>query len=192
MSNQTRALQISATLTLVISALCGGFLFLTGSHIPKYVILFLCLITCCLSYCNNHNTFKSVFQPFKDFLLPWCPWYFSVIVLMVFFQGVPEGKEFFNALLIMSCIFIALYSIDIKREAVIVCLALTLFLSTLAIDIQMLTVGFMGADVIGTNKNKVLGITSALTVSCLGSLLLGNNDYSKKTKILIAHGQPSP
>lgn len=185
MSKQPRALQISATLTLVVSALCGGFLFLTGSHIPKYVILFLCLITCCLSYCNNHNTFKSVFQPFKDFLLPWCPWYFSVIVLMLFFQGVPEGKEFFNALLIMSCIFIALYSIDIKREAVIVCLALTLFLSTLAIDIQMLTVGFMGADVIGTNKNKVLGITSALTVSCLGSLLLGNNDYSKKTKILI-------
>lgn len=185
MLNQPRALQISAMITLVVSALCGGFLFLTGSHIPKYVILLLCLITCCLSYCSNHDTFKSVFQPFRDFLLPWCPWYFSVIVLMAFFQGVPEGKQFFNALLIMSSIFIALSSVNLKREVVIVCLATALLLSTVAIDIQMLTVGFIGNDVIGTNKNKVLGITSALTASCLGSLLLGNNEYSNKTKLLI-------
>ena len=95
-----------ATFTLLICALCGGFLFLTGSHIPKYIVLFFCFLTILASYLvHKAPDLNSYTRSYIEFFTPWAPWYFSVIVLVLFFDGVPESSEFFNALLIMFLIF---------------------------------------------------------------------------------------
>lgn len=177
-----------ATFTLLICALCGGFFFLTGSHIPKYVVLVLCFLTILASYIvHKAPDLNSYTRSYIEFFTPWAPWYFSVIVLVLFFDGVPESSEFFNALLIMFLIFGALYPQHFERKKVITYLAISLLIVSLAIDFQILTYGFSsgGSSVIGTNKNKVLGITSALTLCCFGTLLFEGHKYNQRIKLLL-------
>lgn len=175
-----------ATFTLLICALCGGFFFLTGSHIPKYVVLVLCFLTILASYIiHKAPDLNSYTRSYIEFFTPWAPWYFSVIVLVLFFDGVPESSEFFNALLIMLFIFGAMYPQQFSRTKVITYLSIALILVSLAIDIQILTYGFDGSSVIGTNRNKVLGITSALTLCCFGTLIFEEEKYNRNCKFLL-------
>ncbi len=175
-----------ATFTLLICALCGVFFFLTGSHIPKYVVLVLCFLTILASYIiHKAPDLNSYTRSYIEFFTPWAPWYFSVIVLVLFFDGVPESSEFFNALLIMLFIFGAMYPQQFSRTKVITYLSIALILVSLAIDIQILTYGFDGSSVIGTNRNKVLGITSALTLCCFGTLIFEEEKYNRNCKFLL-------
>ena len=178
-----------AAFTLLICTLCGGFLFLTGSHIPKYVIFVFCFFTIISSYMvNQAPDLNSYVRSYIEFFTPWIPWYFSVVVLVLFFKGVPESSEFFNAFLIMFFIFGAMYPQRFSRAKVITYLAIALILVSLAVDIQILTYGFDGNSVIGTNKNKVLGITSALAICCFGTLLFEGNKYNQKVRLLLLAG----
>lgn len=175
-----------ATFTLLICALCGGFFFLTGSHIPKYVVFVLCFLTILASYIvNKAPDINSYTRSYIEFFTPWIPWYFSVTVLVLFFNGVPESSEFFNALLIMFFIFGAMYPQQFSRTKVITYLSIALILVSLAIDIQILTYGFDGGSVIGTNRNKVLGITSALTLCCFGTLIFEGEKYNRNSRFLL-------
>ena len=85
----------------------------------------------------------------------------------------------------MSVIFIAIYPNTPSRQFVIKSLSLSLLIACLAVCIQVVTYGFDGGSVIGSNKNKVLGITSVLTACCVGSLLMEGQLYNKQEKILI-------
>ena len=176
-----------ANFSLLICALCGGCFFLTGSHIPKYVIFVLCLLTILGAFFTSRKFDLNFYcKSYRDFFLPWLPWFFSVVILVVFFNGIPESSEFINAFLIMFFIFGALFPLNFTRSQVMTYLAIALLLVSLAVDIQILTMGFSpGGSVIGTNKNKVLGISSALTICCLGSLLFEGEKYNKKNKLLI-------
>lgn len=176
-----------ATFTLLICALCGGFLFLTGSHIPKYIVLVFCFLTIIVSYIiKKAPDIHSYTRSYIEFFTPWIPWYFSVIVLVLFFKGIPESSEYFNAFLIMFFIFGALSTQRFSRTHVITYLAIALILVSLAVDIQILTYGFDGSSVIGTNRNKVLGIASALALCCFGTLLFEGEKYNLKVKLLLA------
>lgn len=186
MYSRLSSFQTLTYITLGVCALSGGFLFLTGSHVPKYVIWLLCLLIFIHPEFRKQTSPQVLVNSYKDFIIPWLPWYFSILILVCFFNGVPESQDMFNAFLILSCIYLALSTLQLTRQLVIIALAFSLLLSTSAIDIQMLTVGFIdGNDVISVNKNKVLGVTSTLTVCCFGSLLLEPNVYGKKTKLLI-------
>lgn len=172
------------SLTVFVSALCAGFLFVTGSHIPKYILLLLCLFLIVQKILNKQFS-SSYVQGYFSFTSPWIPWFVSFIVLILFFGGVPRDIEFFNAFLIMSVIFIAIYPNTPSRQFVIKSLSLSLLIACLAVCIQVVTYGFDGGSVIGSNKNKVLGITSVLTACCVGSLLMEGQLYNKQEKILI-------
>ena len=127
-----------ATFTLLICALCGGFLFLTGSHIPKYIVLVFCFLTIIASYIiKKAPDIHSYTRSYIEFFTPWIPWYFSVIVLVLFFKGIPESSEYFNAFLIMFFIFGALSTQRFSRTHVITYLAIALILVSLAVDIQI-------------------------------------------------------
>lgn len=173
--------------TLLICALCGGCFFLTGSHIPKYVVFVLCLLAMTGAFLTKEKLDLNFYiKSYRDFFIPWLPWLFSVIVLVLFFNGLPESSEFFNAFLIMFFVFGALFSHKFSRSQVMTYLAAALFLVSIAVVIQILTIGISpGGSVIGTNKNKVLGISSALTICCLASLLFEGNKYSRNCKLLI-------
>lgn len=168
--------------TLIVCALSAGFLFLTGSHIPKYLIIVFCLLTFFFNLQENKNF--GYFDGALDLFFPWLPWLVSTLILVIFFDGIPVSQEIFNSFLLMFCIFMAFCTTGYSRKQVIVCLALSLFIASLCIDIQILLYGLQN-DVIGTNKNKVLTLTSVLTVSCLGFLLSEGNNCDQKTKWLI-------
>lgn len=180
------SLEKLAHLTAFICTFCASFLFLTGSHIPKYLILVFCLALVISFALKKDFHFKDFIEPYLDFISPWLPWFASILILSLFFHGVPQSKEFFNALLLMSVIFIALNFSQISRRYVILCLSVSLLIVSVLISTQVLMSGFgEGATVIGTNKNKVLGVTSILTISCLSSLLLEGKLYGNKEKSLL-------
>lgn len=185
MLSKFSALQISVIITLIISALSGGFLFATGSHIPKYLIFASSLITIILAVGAKTNCQYFNWKNIRDFFIPWLPWYCSTLILVCFFSGVPAYKEILNSLLLLICLFFSLYAKRITREQVIACLSIALLVMTLSINFQVLSVGDVSNDVIGTNKNKVLTVASALTVCFIGSFLFDSKKYSYKTKILI-------
>ena len=185
MLSRLSSLQISVIITLVIAALSGGFFFVTGSHIPKYLIFVASLITILLAARAKNSLRAFNRTSIRDFFVPWLPWYCSTIILACFFAGVPGYKEILNSFLLLSCLFFALYAKNITREQVIICLSIALLLMTLSINFQVLSTGDVSNDVIGANKNKVLTVASALTVCCIGSLLFDSKTYSRKTKILI-------
>ena len=173
-------------LTLLACAISAGFLFLTGSHIPKYVILILCFLTFCFFIKTTQGNIKNLCIATKEFFAPWCPWFFSIIVLVLFFNGVPEYKESLNALLLMFSVFFALYPQRFNRAKVISYLAFSILLASVCINIQIVTLGFVdGPNVIGTNKNKVLGVMSVLTSCCIGALIFEGSSYSNRVKLLI-------
>lgn len=185
MHSRFSSLQISVVITLVIAALSGGFFFVTGSHIPKYLIFAASLITIVLAARAKNFSLYFNWTTIRNFFIPWLPWYCSTIILVCFFAGVPAYKEILNSFLLLACLFFALYAKDITREQVMACLGIALLLMTLSINFQVLSAGDVSNDVIGANKNKVLTVASALTVCCIGSLLFDGKTYSRKTKIIL-------
>ena len=141
-----------ALFTLGVCALSAGFLFLTGSHVPKYLIFVLCLLTFIFNKQENNNPNDCLFRSGLGFFTPWLPWLLSTVILVVFFQGIPASQDIFNAFLLMIFIFGAFCTKHYSRKLILTCLALSLLLVSLCIDIQILLNG-LHKEVIGTNKN---------------------------------------
>lgn len=173
-----------ALFTLGVCALSAGFLFLTGSHVPKYLIFVLCLLTFIFNKQENKSANSCLFRSGLEFFIPWFPLLLSTAILVVFFQGIPASQDIFNAFLLMIFIFGAFCTKHYSRNLILTCLAIALFVASLCIDIQILLNGLHN-EVIGTNKNKVLTLTSVLTVCCLGALFSEGQSLDKKTKWLI-------
>ena len=173
-----------ALFTLGVCALSAGFLFLTGSHVPKYLIFVLCLLTFIFNKQENNNPNDCLFRSGLGFFTPWLPWLLSTVILVVFFQGIPASQDIFNAFLLMIFIFGAFCTKHYSRKLILTCLALSLLLVSLCIDIQILLNGLHN-EVIGTNKNKVLPLISVLSVCCLGALFSDEESFDKKIKLLI-------
>ena len=173
-----------ALFTLGVCALSAGFLFLTGSHVPKYLILILCLFTFIFNKLENKTSNSYLFHSGLKFFIPWLPWLLSTVILVIFFKGIPASQDIFNSFLLMIFMFGAFCTRHYSRKLILECLALSLLVASLCIDIQILLNG-LHDEVIGTNKNKVLTLTSVLTVCCLGALFSEEPTLDKKTKLLI-------
>ena len=164
-----------------ITSLCfGAFLFGETNKALKYSLFIFATLTFLYRLANKRYD-RFTFEHYSEFIKPWIPWLCSIVIL-IYVHGLSGNSNYLGSFLLMSVLSLALYSYPIKRDYVIVSMALTTLFITASVSFWVIFSGVLKAEIFGVNKNLLLGGTTLLTVCCISQLFFS---WSKLTKWLI-------
>lgn len=169
------------TFYITVSSAC--LFFLMGIHAAKYLIFLFAILSIVLTYQNSD--YLKVSRPLLSFLFPFVPWFISVIILILV-HGIDGFSYAYNAMLIMTLVFLGIQKITFTRNGLICILASFLVCMSIAIIAHVLYLGFIDSGVFSVNKNKVAGVITFLTISCLASFHFDRKLYPTNQRIYIA------
>lgn len=165
-----------------VTSLCfGAFLFGETNKVLKYSLFFLAILTVFHRLVRGRYD-RATIGYYSEFIKPWIPWLCSVAIL-VSIHGLSGNSNYLGSFLLMSLLLIAFYNYPIKRDYVIISMALTTLLITAPVSFSVLYSGVLEAEIFGVNKNLLLGGTTLLTVCCFSQLFFA---WPKLNKWLLA------
>ena len=179
--NTIKNLSPWATFYIIVSSAC--LFFLLGVHVAKYLIFLFAILSVVLTY--QKADYLKVSRPLSSFLLPFVPWFISII-LLILIHGIDGFSYAYNAMLIMILAFLGIWRITFTRSKLICILAGFLVCMSIAIIAHVLYLGFIDSGVFSVNKNKVAGVVTFLTICCLASFHFDRKLYSTSQRIYIA------
>lgn len=166
---------------LIISLCFGAFLFSETNKVLKYSLFFLGFLTVFLRFINGRYDSMSLAY-YSDFFKPWIPWLCSIVIL-IGVHGLSGHSNYLGSCFLMSILLMALYAYPLKRDYVIVSMALTTLLITASVSFSVIYSGVLKAEIFGVNKNLLLGGTTLLTICCLSQLFFY---WTKSSKWFLA------
>ena len=180
-SNTIKNLSPWATFYVTVSSAC--LFFLLGIHAAKYLIFLFAILSVVLTY--QKADYLKVSRPLSSFLLPFAPWFISIMILILV-HGIDGFSYAYNAAFIMILAFLGIWKITFTRSKLICILAGFLVCMSVAIIAHVLYLGFTDSGVFSVNKNKVAGVVTFLTICCLASFHFDKKLYSTNQRIYIA------
>lgn len=170
-----------ATFYITVSSAC--LFFLMGIHVVKYLLFLFAILSVALTY--QKADYLKVSRPLSSFLLPFAPWFISIMILILV-HGIDGFSYAYSAALIMILAFLGIWKITFTRNKLICILAGFLVCMSVAIIAHILFLGFTDGGVFSVNKNKVAGVVTFLTICCLASFHFDRKLYSTNQRIYIA------
>ena len=172
---------IPSKLLFVFAVISCFLIILQGTSAYKYIIYVLSFISIICTY--NTSKFSSLLPELKKITLPWLPWVVCTITLMLI-HGTKGLTKFPNAFLILCLLFVALSTLKIKRENLILCLSVGLFVLNVAISLFLYKYG-LGNNIFEVNRNPLLATITILNTTILSTVLLNRETYSKTRFLFI-------
>ncbi len=164
-------------LCLLFCLCAGAFLCDSIDKVLKYAILFSALASAFVSL--KKTDFPEVITAYFNFILPWLPWFFGLLIVLSINQG---SHIYLDSYLFLTLIFFGLYKLKINREWVLwATLISCIVLSATAIG-YVLTNG-LTSYIFEENRNIYVPFTTLLMIVCLSSLLFDSSEYSRLLKL---------
>ena len=171
----TRVKNILVVSSLFCALSCSLFLFSSNTNAFKYCILGLSFIALLCNFRTQIN-----FSSLKELLngcFPWLPLFLSLL-LLTFIHGIHGYSIYINAFILYCLLFLTLNHHPIRREVVVIALAINvLVISSLAL-IYYFTFGIVDSGLLGINKNKLIPGITLLMTCCATELIINYKRYS--------------
>lgn len=175
-----------AWLTFFLTVAFAGLLFIIPGQIPRYSLIALCLITIFSSYKQLRSA--ELYRSFAIFIKPWLFWIIGMCVLCSY-HGMSGFSRHLTAFAILGLLFFSLRHIRIRKDSLIVALALisTLLsiLICLAVSYDIYTKGSVQSYILGINKNLLMPPASLVSICCLVALLTKQIQLTKRVNTIL-------
>lgn len=171
-----------AWLTFSLTVAFAGLLFIIPGQIARYSLIALCLITIFSSY--KYHRSSDFYRSFSIFIKPWLIWIMGMCILCSY-HGMAGFSRHLTAFALLGLLFFSLKHIQIKKDSLIIALALisTLLsvLICLAVGYDIYTKGSVQTYILGINKNLLMPPATLVSVCCLVALLTKQIQLNKWT-----------
>lgn len=162
---------------LFFLALVAVFLVvILGASNFKYLIFLLSALAITFSWKGLRSI--NFLDEFKKLSFLWLPWVICTC-LLIFVHGTKNLTQYINAFLIISLLFTSLFLFQLNRNKVINLLSLGLILINSVILYNVFQTGLTG-DILDTNKNRLIGVITFITVAVLSTVLVQKKNFSSK------------
>ena len=139
-----------------------GIMFLFRDCLGLVKVVVFCYGVLALFSCWKEFLEKNEIGQFKEYFVPWIPWFVG-LVLLCFAHGFSGFSKYYNAYIIMLCLLILPYRFRFQRSSVfLVCSGFCFVISLFALC-QMVG-SDPGVIVLGDKKNTLFGGLTLLTV----------------------------
>ena len=175
-----------AWLTFSLTVAFAGLLFIIPGQIARYSLIALCLITIFSSY--KYHRSSDFYRSFSIFIKPWLIWIMGMCILCSY-HGMAGFSRHLTAFALLGLLFFSLKHIQIKKDSLIIALALisTLLsvLICLAVGYDIYTKGSVQTYILGINKNLLMPPATLVSVCCLVALLTKQIQLNKWTNTIL-------
>ena len=159
-----------------------GIMFLFRDCLGLVKVVVFCYGVLALFSCWKEFLEKNEIGQFKEYFVPWIPWFVG-LVLLCFAHGFSGFSKYYNAYIIMLCLLILPFRFRFQRSSVfLVCSGFCFVISLFALC-QMVG-SDPGVIVLGDKKNTLFGGLTLLTVLTVCALFDDSNK-SKKYRMLL-------
>ena len=178
----SRTKKLFFALTLFCALCCSLFLFSSYTNAFKYSIFGFSILALLLNYPTQISAISL--KELKNSLLPWSPLFIALLAL-IFIHGIHGYSLYINALILYCLLFLTFNHQNIKRQTVIIALALNVLVISSLVLLYYFSFGFVDSGLLGINKNKLIPGITLLMIGCAAELLTNTNRYIPIAKRLI-------
>lgn len=175
-----------AWLTFSLAVAFASLLFIIPGQITRYSLIALCVITILSSY--KYLRSPDLYRSFATFIKPWLIWIIGMCALCAY-HGMPGFSRHITGFALLGLLFFSLKRIQIKKDSLIIALALiSTLLSTLiclAVGYDIFTKGSVQSYILGINKNLLMPPATLVSICCLVALLTKQIPLNKQTYIIL-------